>query len=73
VEFSANGNRQRFHIQPITLAAGVTMLIDPEVTIYASITAADYACNTAADWCNPSSTSQTNTYPPPARPSWALA
>lgn len=63
VEFSANGTANAFIIQPITLAAGVTMLIDPEVTIYASITAADYACNTAADWCNPVINVATNTYP----------
>ena len=37
VEFSADGAHNAFLIAPITLPAGVTMLVDPEVTILGSI------------------------------------
>jgi len=56
VEFSpsTDGNSYNaFVIAPITLPAGVTMLIDPEVTILGSIKYADYSCNTSESWCNP--------------------
>jgi len=38
---AANGN-DAFQIQPITIPAGVTLLIDPGVTVYASINPRDY-------------------------------
>ena len=52
VQFSANGSANAFIIQPITLPAGVTMLVDPEVTIYGSITSTDYPC-TSSSFCKP--------------------
>jgi len=65
VEFSAStdGTKNAFIIQPITLAAGVTMLVDPEITILGSITYADYACNTSENWCNPLISVAPNAYP----------
>jgi uncharacterized repeat protein (TIGR02543 family) len=65
VEFSAStdGTKNAFIIQPITLKAGVTMLVDPEVTILASITYADYACNTSAGSCTPVINVAANAYP----------
>jgi Glycosyl hydrolases family 28/MBG domain (YGX type)/Divergent InlB B-repeat domain/Bacterial Ig domain len=63
VEFSASGPFNAFIIQPITLAAGVTMLVDPEITIYGSIRASDYACSASASWCNPLINVLANTYP----------
>jgi uncharacterized repeat protein (TIGR02543 family) len=67
VEFSASadGTENAFVIAPITLPAGVTMLVDPEVTILGSITYADYACNTSEGWCNPLINVAPNTYPAP--------
>jgi len=65
VEFSANGSANAFIIQPITLPAGVTMLVDPEITIFASIKYADYACNTSEGWCNPVINIAPNAYPNP--------
>ena len=65
VEFSAStdGTKNAFIIQPITLKAGVTMLVDPEVTILASITYADYNCNLSAGSCTPVINVASNTYP----------
>jgi uncharacterized repeat protein (TIGR02543 family) len=65
VEFSANGSSNAFVIAPITLPAGVTMLLDPEVTILGSIKYADYACNTSESWCNPLINVATNIDPAP--------
>jgi polygalacturonase len=65
VEFSSNGTANAFIIQPITVPAGVTMLVDPEVTILASINSADYACNSSAGWCTPVINIAPNTYPNP--------
>ena len=55
VEFSAStdGTKNAFILAPITLPAGVTMLVDPEVTILGSIQYADYACSSSAEWCSP--------------------
>jgi uncharacterized repeat protein (TIGR02543 family) len=52
VQFSANGSANAFIIQPITLPAGVTMLVDPEITIYGSILSTDYPC-TSSSFCKP--------------------
>jgi len=65
VQFSANGSANAFIIQPITLPAGVTMLVDPEVTIYGSINSADYACIAAQSWCTPLIDVAPNAYPNP--------
>jgi hypothetical protein len=67
VEFSAGNDDadNAFIIAPITLPAGVTMLVDPEVTILASINSADYACNSSASWCTPLIDVAPNTYPAP--------
>jgi len=65
VEFTANGSANAFIIQPITLPAGVTMLVDPEITILGSIKYADYACNTSEGWCTPLIAVAPNTYPSP--------
>jgi len=65
VEFSASGTYNAFIIQPITLPAGVTMLVDPEITILGSIKYADYACDTSAGWCSPLINIAPNTYPSP--------
>lgn len=53
VEFSSSGTNNAFIIAPITLPPGVTMLVDPDVTIFGSIRYADYSCNTSASWCTP--------------------
>ena len=67
VEFSASadGSANAFIIQPITLPAGVTMLVDPEITILGSIKYADYACDTSAGWCTPLIAVAPNAYPSP--------
>ncbi len=65
VEFSSSGSNNAFIIAPITLNAGVTMLVDPEVTILGSIKYADYGCNTSESWCNPLIQIAPNTYPSP--------
>ncbi|MGA2351194.1 MAG: Ig-like domain-containing protein [Terracidiphilus sp.] len=67
VEFSAStdGVDNAFVIAPITLPAGVTMLVDPEVTILGSINSADYSCNSSAGWCNPLIQVAPNAYPNP--------
>ncbi|MES2392517.1 MAG: glycosyl hydrolase family 28 protein [Acidobacteriota bacterium] len=55
VEFSASpdGAANAFIIAPITIPAGVTMLVDPEVTILGSIKSTDYTCVTSSSWCTP--------------------
>lgn len=65
VEFVSNGSANAFIIQPITLPAGVTMLVDPEVTIYGSINSADYACIASQSWCTPLIDVAANTAPAP--------
>jgi polygalacturonase len=67
VEFSASadGTANAFLIQPITLPAGVTMLVDPEITILGSIKYADYACISAESWCTPLIDVAANTAPAP--------
>ena len=67
VEFSASadGTANAFIIQPIVLPAGVTMLVDPEITILGSIKYADYNCNTSENWCSPLINIAPNTYPNP--------
>ena len=67
VEFSASsdGTNNVFIIAPITLPAGVTMLVDPEITVLGSINSADYACNSAESWCTPLITVAPNTFPAP--------
>lgn len=44
VELSASGSNDAFLIQPIVLDAGVTLLIDAEVTLFGSNNQADYNC-----------------------------
>jgi Glycosyl hydrolases family 28/Divergent InlB B-repeat domain/Bacterial Ig domain len=65
VEFSASpdGVNNAFIIAPITLPAGVTMLVDAEVTILASIKSTDYACISSESWCTPLIDVAPNTYP----------
>jgi polygalacturonase len=67
VEFSAStdGVDNAFVIAPITLPAGVTILVDPEVTILGSIKYSDYNCNTSANWCDPLIAVAPNAYPNP--------
>ena len=67
VEFSASsdGSANAFIIQPITLPAGVTMLVDPEVTILGSIKYADYNCIASESWCTPLIDVAANTAPAP--------
>lgn len=65
VEFSSSGANNAFVIAPITLPAGVTMLLDPDVTILGSIKYADYTCNTSTSWCNPLINIATNADPAP--------
>ena len=60
---SADGTANAFIIQPITLAAGVTMLVDPEVTIFGSIRSSDYSCSASASWCTALIDVAANTYP----------
>jgi polygalacturonase len=67
VEFSASadGTANAFILQPITLPAGVTMLVDPQITILGSIKYADYNCDTSAGWCSPLINVAPNAYPNP--------
>ena len=51
VELSASGSMNAFLTQPITLRAGVTLLLDPEVTLFGSTNYSDYNCT--ADLCTP--------------------
>jgi polygalacturonase len=53
VEFSSSAAYNAFIIAPITLPPGVTMLVDPDVTIFGSIKYSDYSCNTSSGWCTP--------------------
>jgi polygalacturonase len=65
VEFSSDGTNNAFIIAPITLPPGVTMLVDPEVTIFGSIQSADYSCNASSGWCTPLINVLPNTDPAP--------
>src|SRR5262249_9297794 len=51
VELSGSGSINAFLTQPITLKAGVTLLLDPEVTLFGSTNYSDYNCT--ADLCTP--------------------
>lgn len=51
VALSASGTTNAFLTQPITLKAGVTLLLDPEVTLFGSTNYSDYNCT--ADLCTP--------------------
>jgi hypothetical protein len=53
VQFSASGASNAFLIAPVTVKAGVTLLIDPEVTLFGSITYSDFQCDAKANWCAP--------------------
>jgi polygalacturonase len=53
VEFSSSGAYNAFIIAPINLPAGVTMLVDPDVTIFGSINSSDYSCNPSGGTCKP--------------------
>lgn len=64
VQFSANGSANAFILQPITVPAGVTMLVDAEVTLYGSITSTDYPC-TSSSFCKPLIDIAANAYPNP--------
>jgi polygalacturonase len=48
VELSATDGYDAFLTQPITLKAGVTLLIDAEVTLFGSSDRADYTCTRAS-------------------------
>jgi polygalacturonase len=65
VEFTSSGAYNAFIIAPITLPAGVTMLVDPDVTIFGSIKYSDYSCNTSSGWCTPLINVLPNTDPAP--------
>jgi len=65
VEFSSSGADNAFIIAPINLPAGVTMLIDADVTILGSIKYADYACVSADSWCTSLITVLQNADPAP--------
>ena len=51
VELQAGTGADAFLIQPITLAPGVTLLVDAGVTVYGSLNPADYACSVTV--CTP--------------------
>ena len=77
VEFSASGADNAFLIQPITLNAGVGMIVDAEVTIFGSVNSADYPNLSGTDWWTPLITVAPNTAPAPGsasrsrrRPCW---
>jgi hypothetical protein len=65
VEFSSSGTNNAFLIAPINLPAGVTMLLDPDVTILGSIKYSDYACVTADSFCTSLITVLQNADPAP--------
>jgi polygalacturonase len=51
VELSASGSNNAFLTQPIVLKAGVTLLVDAEVTLFGSNNYSDYNCT--PDACTP--------------------
>jgi polygalacturonase len=54
VELTAQGGNNAFLIQPITLPAGVTLLVDAEVTVFTSRNRADYPCpSSSSSDCTP--------------------
>jgi hypothetical protein len=54
VELAAQAGNNAFLIQPITLPAGVTLLVDAEVTVFTSLNRADYPCpSTSSSDCTP--------------------
>ena len=62
VEFVSNGSANAFILQPITLPAGVTMIVDAEVTIFGSINSKDYPCSSSS-FCTPLIDVAANAYP----------
>src|SRR5262245_27978848 len=44
VDLEASGSSNAFLIQPITIKAGVTLIVDADVIVFASINPADYPC-----------------------------
>src|SRR5262245_3877572 len=52
VELEASGPLNAFLIQLITIKAGVTLIVDAEVIVFASINPADYVCP-QSNWCTP--------------------
>jgi polygalacturonase len=65
VEFSSSDAYNAFIIAPITLPPGVTMLVDPDVTVFGSINYSDYSCSTSTGWCTPLINVLPNTDPAP--------
>lgn len=65
VELSASGSNNAYLTQPITLNAGVTLLIDAEVTLFGSTNQSDYNCDPTTNWCTPLITVATNAAPNP--------
>jgi polygalacturonase len=65
VELVANGNNTAFVISPIYIPAGVTLLIDGGVTVFASRNPADYQIGTAgaSTTCGTDNTSGADCYP----------
>ena len=53
VHLVANNADNAFLTQPIALDPGVTLLLDPEVTLFGSTNKSDYNCDSAANWCTP--------------------
>jgi len=53
VELQAQGGNDAFLIQPISLAPGVTLLVDAGVTVFASLNPNDYACDDSTNMCLP--------------------
>jgi polygalacturonase len=54
VELQAQGGNNAFLIQPITLPAGVTLLVDAEVSVFTSRNRADYPCpSSSSSDCTP--------------------
>ena len=65
VELSASGSNNAFLIQPITLNAGVSLILDTEVVVFGSVNSADYPQLSGTDWWTPLITVAPNTAPNP--------
>src|SRR5258708_15035345 len=67
VELEASGPVNAFLIQPITIKAGVTLIVDAEAIVFASINPADYSC-TKTNWRTAGITAATNSGSSPGSP-----
>jgi polygalacturonase len=65
VELADDGVNNAFLTQPLTLKAGVTLLVDADVTLFGSGNKADYQCSRSKNRCTPLIAVAGNTAPNP--------